>query len=138
MSPPPGHEPFLRAICQSPDDDAPRLVFADWIEENGDPDRAEFIRRHVRLAREPDAPGLVQWCEELFRQHWPRWMAELPDTAFLWAEIAMPEVSYLPLLFDSNDRPARFGDTWEENVPSLGDWQRGFPATLYIQGHIDP
>jgi uncharacterized protein (TIGR02996 family) len=26
---------FLRAICESPDDDAPRLVFADWLDEHG-------------------------------------------------------------------------------------------------------
>jgi uncharacterized protein (TIGR02996 family) len=138
MTPPPGHEPFLRAICQAPDDDAPRLVFADWLDENGDPERAEFIRLHVRLAREPDAPGLEQRCKELFRQYWPRWVAELPDTALLWAEMANPWCSYLPLLFDSDDRPSRTGDTWDENAPSLDDWHRGFPATVYIQGHAEP
>ncbi|HJZ93342.1 MAG TPA: TIGR02996 domain-containing protein [Gemmataceae bacterium] len=136
--PPPGHEPLLRAICETPDDDAPRLVYADWLEEHGDADRAEFIRMHVQLARDPYAPGLEQRCEELFRQHWPRWVAELPDTAILWAEMAFPWGSYLPLLFDSHDRPARTGDTWEENVPSLGDWHRGFPVTVNIQGHVDP
>ena len=31
---PPGHEPFLRAICESPEDDTVRLVFADWLDEN--------------------------------------------------------------------------------------------------------
>lgn len=25
---------FIRAICQSPEDDGPRLIFADWLEEN--------------------------------------------------------------------------------------------------------
>src|SRR5262245_31292460 len=135
---PPGHQPFLRTICENPDDDAPRLVYADWLDENGDADRAEFIRLHVQLAREPDAPGLEQRCEELFRQHWPRWVAELPDTALLWAKMEFTWGSYLPLLFDSDDRPARMGDTWEENVPSLGDWHRGFPATVYIQSHPDP
>src|SRR5262249_20582690 len=37
-------EAFLLAIRAQPDDDAPRLVFADWLEETGDTDRAEFIR----------------------------------------------------------------------------------------------
>jgi uncharacterized protein (TIGR02996 family) len=41
---------FLRAIAADPDDDAPRLVFSDWLEENGDPDRAEFIRTQCQLA----------------------------------------------------------------------------------------
>ncbi len=37
-------KPFLKAICEYPDDDAPRLVYADWLEERGEADRAEFIR----------------------------------------------------------------------------------------------
>src|SRR5262249_33038895 len=44
----------------------------------------------------------------------------------------------LPHLCDSHDGRARTGDTWEENVPSLGDWHRGFPVTVNIQGHVDP
>ena len=134
----PAHEPFLRAICAAPDDDAPRLVFADYLDETGESERAEFIRNHIHLAHNPDAPGIEQRCEELFRRHWQHWVAELPDTAFLWAEMADPQICYLPLLFDSDDQPARMGDTWDENAPSLADWQRGFPATVYIQGHIDP
>src|SRR4051812_28237780 len=35
--------PFLEAINASPDDHAIRLVYADWLEERGDP-RAELIR----------------------------------------------------------------------------------------------
>jgi uncharacterized protein (TIGR02996 family) len=44
---------FLHAICECPEDDTARLVFADWLSENGDPDRAEFIRVQVELARTP-------------------------------------------------------------------------------------
>src|SRR5262249_34871164 len=33
-------ERFLRAIEAEPADDAVRLVYADWLEEHGDPDRA--------------------------------------------------------------------------------------------------
>jgi uncharacterized protein (TIGR02996 family) len=40
---------FLRAILESPEDDAPRLVFADALEEEGDP-RGEFIRVQCELA----------------------------------------------------------------------------------------
>jgi uncharacterized protein (TIGR02996 family) len=31
---------FLRDILEHPDDDTPRLIFADWLEDNGDPERA--------------------------------------------------------------------------------------------------
>ncbi len=41
---------LLRAICESPDEDTPRLVFADWLDERGQPERAEFIRLQVRFA----------------------------------------------------------------------------------------
>jgi uncharacterized protein (TIGR02996 family) len=38
------HEAFLRAIFDAPEDDTPRLVYADFLQENGEDDRAEFIR----------------------------------------------------------------------------------------------
>jgi uncharacterized protein (TIGR02996 family) len=41
---------FQRAIFNQPDDDALRLVYADWLEEHGDP-RAEFLRLDVELHR---------------------------------------------------------------------------------------
>jgi uncharacterized protein (TIGR02996 family) len=41
---------FLAAIVAHPHDWAPRLVFADWLEERGDP-RAELIRLLEELAR---------------------------------------------------------------------------------------
>lgn len=48
---PPGWEPFLGAISDNLDDDTPRLVFADWLQENGDEARAEFIRIQCELYR---------------------------------------------------------------------------------------
>jgi uncharacterized protein (TIGR02996 family) len=35
---------FLRTICEYPDDDRVRLVFADWLEESGRAEQAEFVR----------------------------------------------------------------------------------------------
>lgn len=40
---------FLRTIRTDPADDDARLVFADWLDENGDPKRAEFIRLQIGL-----------------------------------------------------------------------------------------
>jgi uncharacterized protein (TIGR02996 family) len=42
---------FLKAILDNPDDDAVRLVYADWLEEQGNPDRAEFIRLQINFAK---------------------------------------------------------------------------------------
>ena len=38
---------LLRAVCADPADDTVRLAFADWCEENGEPDRAAFVRADV-------------------------------------------------------------------------------------------
>lgn len=43
--------PFLRTIAANPEDDAPRLVFADWLDEHGQAARAEFIRLQIELER---------------------------------------------------------------------------------------
>ena len=51
------HDALLAAILASPDDDLPRLVFADWLEESGQPAnaaRAQFIRLQVEAAHHPD------------------------------------------------------------------------------------
>lgn len=39
------HEDFLLAIRENPESDAPRLVYADWFEENGD----DVDRVHTQL-----------------------------------------------------------------------------------------
>jgi len=44
-------EALYRAILDNPDDDSPRLVFADWLEENGEVARADFIRIQIELER---------------------------------------------------------------------------------------
>jgi uncharacterized protein (TIGR02996 family) len=77
-------EAFLQAILESPDDDTPRLVYADWLDENGDSDRAEFIRVQCRYHRkqkdtviklgDPDGKLL----HELERAHSQRWLQALP------------------------------------------------------------
>lgn len=42
---------LLRTIIDDPESDTPRLVFADWLDEHGEPERAEFIRVQIELAR---------------------------------------------------------------------------------------
>jgi uncharacterized protein (TIGR02996 family) len=81
-------EALLGAILAAPDDDAPRLVFADWLEEHGDPARAAFIRAQVELARLPAndrrRPQLVQIERSLWTKYRAEWKAWLPH----WAEVA--------------------------------------------------
>src|SRR5436190_7936139 len=45
------HEGFWQSILADPESDTPRLVYADWLEEQGESERAEFIRVQVELAK---------------------------------------------------------------------------------------
>lgn len=74
----PDAESFLRAIIENPDDDGPRLVYADWLDENGDPDRAEFIRVQIALARNGTAgrPQLYERQVQLLARHRREWSSE--------------------------------------------------------------
>lgn len=47
---------FINAICTNPDDDTARLVYADWLDEHDQPERAEFIRVGCELATMPPEP----------------------------------------------------------------------------------
>jgi uncharacterized protein (TIGR02996 family) len=44
---------FLADILTNRDEDLPRLAYADWLEENGRAERAEFIRVQIELKRLP-------------------------------------------------------------------------------------
>src|SRR5437762_1580159 len=43
---------FLEAIRAAPDDDEVRRVYADWLDERGDP-RGEYLRLEIQLVRGP-------------------------------------------------------------------------------------
>ncbi|MBX9583174.1 MAG: TIGR02996 domain-containing protein, partial [Gemmataceae bacterium] len=58
------HDALLRAVCDAPDDDTPRLVFADLLEDRGDHLRAHFVRTQVELARVPEYDPLWAKCRQ--------------------------------------------------------------------------
>jgi uncharacterized protein (TIGR02996 family) len=72
-------------ILSRPDDDVPRLAYADWLDEHGGPaerDRAEFIRVQIDLERLPlpykRREGLQRREGELLNAHRAAWLEELP------------------------------------------------------------
>jgi uncharacterized protein (TIGR02996 family) len=73
---------LLRAVCAAPDDDLPRLVAADWLDEHGEAERAEFIRVQVERAR-ADRPDL-KWRE--------KGLLDNPLFGALWAAEACPNL----------------------------------------------
>lgn len=56
------HAAHLAAIRANPDQDAPRLIYADWLEEQGDGARAAFIRVQVELANHPGMNCGTMYC----------------------------------------------------------------------------
>jgi uncharacterized protein (TIGR02996 family) len=72
-----------RAVVADPHDDAPRLILADWIEEHGEPERAEFVRVQCRLAAlDEDAPErspLDRRERQLWVKHRAAWRKPLPS-----------------------------------------------------------
>lgn len=100
----PSINPLFQAILDNPDDDAPRLVYADWLDEHGDPDRAEYIRLRIGYVQarlklgNQGHPQFEDRIEELEKLHRRRWVAQLPRIkgitwdlseeyhAYVWAE----------------------------------------------------
>jgi uncharacterized protein (TIGR02996 family) len=72
---------FLEDAKDNPEDDTPRLVLADWLEDHGDPDRAQFIRVQCRLARlpedDPEWSSLADQESELSQRCHGAWLAEI-------------------------------------------------------------
>jgi type IV pilus assembly protein PilB len=97
---------FLQEIVEHPDEDRPRLVYADWLEEHGDPDRADFIRVQCLLAKlpeeDPTRPELEAHEQRLLEAHADAWLGPLRHVATRWAfrrgflaEAAVPPQAYL-------------------------------------------
>jgi uncharacterized protein (TIGR02996 family) len=60
----PENSALLAGVIADAEDDAPRLVYADWLDEHGDPDRAAFIRNQCALFdKSPADPDYVELTE---------------------------------------------------------------------------
>jgi carbon storage regulator len=81
--------PFLKAITDEPGDEGARLVFADWLEERGDP-LGEFLRNQCQLAKATPQvrKGLERRQQALWAEHGAGWRASFP--AVLWSFPAEP------------------------------------------------
>ncbi len=82
---------FLQAIREAPDDDAPRLIYADWLEEQGGASRtarADFIRIHCRLNELPDEDPardrLEDEAADLLAEYEAEWIQPLHGVVEDW------------------------------------------------------
>src|SRR5262245_22450629 len=128
------HDALYRAICAQPDEDTPRLAFADLIEEeDGEYLRAQFIRTQIALSQvpvydplwvkarqyDPDAPlghcqtptlprvpGGYGWHRFEFRRGFPWKVGVLSPDAFLPGGEAIFDAAPIQALsMDTRTRP---------------------------------
>jgi len=62
---------FFRTILDHPDDDTPRLIYADWLEDRGETERAEFIRVQCELANRMRRKKRYGHLQKRSEELWP-------------------------------------------------------------------
>jgi uncharacterized protein (TIGR02996 family) len=76
------HEGLLDALRDDPEQDGLRLVFADWLDDHGEAERAEYIRVQLQMERllsnHPDWPALAAREHELRQAHVERFLGVSP------------------------------------------------------------
>ncbi len=86
---------FLAAIAASPDDDSPKLIFADWLSDQGDDVTERAVRWCVREGKWP-------YWSTYIREFW--WVSESdPDKHRLYAKV--PWISGANTLVDFTKLP---------------------------------
>ena len=73
---------FLASIREAPEDESPRIIFADWLDDHGDHERAEFIRVQILLSQlDRDSPSWEQTrkrSDEILARRRGEWTAGPP------------------------------------------------------------
>jgi uncharacterized protein (TIGR02996 family) len=110
---------LCQAVVQQPADDLPRLMAADWLEERGQPERAEFIRVQVELASDP-TPAL-QWRERAL------WNGV--NVGHFWPIELAP--SLLAVRFDWSSPNSGLGSS--RSTGKQIEFHRGFPDSVNTQ-----
>ncbi len=128
---------LLGAIRAAPDEDTPRLVFADWLDENGEPERAEFVRVQCELARLTDDRSDSQPVYEFLRDR--DWVTR---PAADWASIDAGIHRRLALVARADELLARHGGDWTPKLPKRyrvkwEGFRRGFPHRVNLDGRPD-
>lgn len=152
----PTESALLAAVLANPADDLPRLVMADWLEENGQPERAAWIRIQCELERTmPDRrPWYISgnWSDKvrptsrqnLERHIWAK--AVESEEVFDWFRVFDHDFASAagvaringgnPDTYDTDDRLAivRRGFISEVRC-TLADWCGGECPTCHDDGH---
>jgi uncharacterized protein (TIGR02996 family) len=79
---------FREAVQEHPDDDLHRLAWADWLDDTGQAERAQFIRAQLRAASLPEEdPGrdaAEDEADDLLAAHEAEWAGRVSELALEW------------------------------------------------------
>jgi uncharacterized protein (TIGR02996 family) len=126
------HSDFWSAIRANPEDDTHRLVYADWLEDQGQQERGEFIRVQCELAR-PDVPAprrkqLLRREGSLLDNHSWEWFGPL-RTRFQYCGIERGFVAqltdWLPVFVQNSTDVERFAPVLHSAVVAVNDDSAG-------------
>jgi uncharacterized protein (TIGR02996 family) len=113
---------LYRAVLTNPADDAPRLVYADWLDERGDR-RGEYLRLDLELSKcaSEDIPDLeFRRINELRYRINSDWLTEISVGPSGWVK---------RLVYDSSEPPY---DQLTQNVPTWPQVERGFNHVRWL------
>lgn len=132
---------LLAAVRDKPDDDTPRLVYADWCDDNGEAERAEFVRLQVESARGhfgeflclPESPCRgCRLLQGVLRDHRFKLVGDLPLASMFEVTQGRYDGRFLATFRDSEDTiEIGFGRGFVESVRGpAGVWLRRADAIL--------
>ena len=140
------HDALVAAICDQPDEDTPRLVYADWLDENDRPEQAAFVRAQVELARTPPWEPFAVLCKwrrpewqtgKPFRETLPRvdgsgveWHAEAFRRGLGWRLNVRNPIAWEQQEAQVLER-APVGEMYLWSAPTLDHW-RAFAASPVV------
>jgi uncharacterized protein (TIGR02996 family) len=103
---------LLKAIIAHPDEDTPRLVYADWLDEHGRSVEAEFVRTQCRIAA--ISPADPEWAGLIDREADLLWQGPLRNDP-------LPAPFHIPEVYSTPYR--------DEDLQFI---HRGFPFLAYV------
>jgi uncharacterized protein (TIGR02996 family) len=120
---------FLQAIKKTPDNDGLRLIFADWLEENGQPERAELIRLQMKIARlsefAPRKAALKRRQDKLLGQYGEGWLGRWVGMgSFEYGLIHLRPQNPGQLQERLAEKGAEADLRWVERLELSGEWQQ--------------
>jgi uncharacterized protein (TIGR02996 family) len=110
----PSNPALEAAVVADPDDDAPRLVYADWLDDHGDPHRAKYIRARCALDGRPPGDDYTTVWEEYREADTGMWFRPDPE---------------LPPPFTLSHSYGRDEEWWGDDHDGM---ERGFPSFASI------